>query len=203
MSRSIPRTIEVMYLSMKRSKDALLALGFFVLMTLIVFSTLLWVHRVQILWSLWKHWHGHHRYFAERGTWDASLNTFVDSDGNPTMFESIPGAAWFVLVSEYSLLLRSQDFGLGLWGWCSCICAAITTVGYGEVIPRTILGRLFTVPLLLVGLLLIALPSFVLGREFAAIWEAMVAQGGTVRSFSFFWDYLTGFSRSQINVLTH
>jgi len=38
-----PSTIEVMYLSFRRSRDALLALGFFVLMVVIVFSTLLYV----------------------------------------------------------------------------------------------------------------------------------------------------------------
>jgi hypothetical protein len=41
-------TIEVMYLSFRRSQDALLALGFFVLMVVIVFSTLLYV-RVPFL----------------------------------------------------------------------------------------------------------------------------------------------------------
>jgi hypothetical protein len=50
---------------------------------------------------------------------------------------------------------------------------AITTVGYGEITPRSILGRLITVPLLAFGLLLIALPSFVLGREFSLVWEQM------------------------------
>jgi len=131
-SNTILLTIEVMYLSMKRSKEALLALGFFVLMAVVVFSTLL--------------------YFAERGFWDDSLETFVDSDGDPSKFGSIPAAAWFVLVT-------------------------ITTVGYGETVPRTFLGRLITLPLLLFGLLLIALPSFVLGREFAAVWEGMASQG--------------------------
>ena len=53
---------------------------------------------------------------------------------------------------------------------------AITTVGYGEVIPRSVLGRLFTVPLLVFGLLLIALPSFVLGRNFAIVFDAMQHQ---------------------------
>ena len=59
---------------------------------------------------------------------------------------------------------------------------AITTVGYGEIIPRSFLGRLITIPLLLFGLLLIALPSFVLGREFALVWEEMGA--GVVQSLS-------------------
>lgn len=54
--------------------------------------------------------------------------------------------------------------------------AAITTVGYGEIIPRSVLGRLFTVPLLVFGLLLIALPSFVLGRNFAIVFDAMQHQ---------------------------
>ncbi|KAF8609725.1 voltage-gated potassium channel [Ceratobasidium sp. AG-I] len=127
-SNTILLTIEVMFLAVKRSRDALFALGFFVLMALIVFSTLI--------------------YFAERGTWDTTLETFVNSDGDPTQFDSIPAAAWFVLVT-------------------------ITTVGYGDLIPRSILGRLLSVPLLLFGLLLIALPSFVLGREFASVWEHM------------------------------
>lgn len=47
---------------------------------------------------------------------------------------------------------------------------------YGELIPRSVLGRLFTVPLLVFGLLLIALPSFVLGRNFAIVFDAMSNQ---------------------------
>lgn len=50
---------------------------------------------------------------------------------------------------------------------------AITTVGYGEITPRSFLGRLITVPLLVFGLLLIALPTFVLGREFSIVWDLM------------------------------
>ena len=42
-------TIEVMYLSFRRSQDALLALGFFVLMVVVVFSTLLYVHSLSSL----------------------------------------------------------------------------------------------------------------------------------------------------------
>lgn len=116
-------------------------------MALIVFSTLL--------------------YFAERGTWDDALETFVDAEGVKSQFESIPAAAWFVLVSKCYPLISET-----LW---LMILLAITTVGYGEIIPRSFLGRLITVPLLLFGLLLVALPSFVLGREFAVVWEEMSA----------------------------
>ncbi|KAH9958858.1 hypothetical protein BC827DRAFT_1269298 [Russula dissimulans] len=129
-------TIEVMFLSFRRSKDALLALGFFVLMVVIVFSTLL--------------------YFIERGTWDDTLEVFINSDGDPSQFASIPAAAWFVIVT-------------------------ISTVGYGEITPRSFFGRLITLPLLLFGLLLIALPSFVLGREFSVVWNEM-ANGPTPRT---------------------
>jgi hypothetical protein len=129
-------TIEVMYLSFRRSRDALLALGFFVLMVVIVFSTLL--------------------YFIERGSWDDTLEVFINSDGDPSQFASIPAAAWFVIVT-------------------------ISTVGYGEITPRSFLGRLVTLPLLLFGLLLIALPSFVLGREFSMVWNEMT-NGHTPRT---------------------
>ncbi|KAI0258703.1 hypothetical protein BC834DRAFT_695992 [Gloeopeniophorella convolvens] len=123
-------TIEVMYLSFRRSQHALLALGFFVIMVVVVFSTLL--------------------YFIERGTWDDTLETFINSDGDPSQFASIPAAAWFVIVT-------------------------ISTVGYGEITPRSFFGRLITLPLLVFGLLLIALPSFVLGREFSIVWNEMTS----------------------------
>ncbi|KAI0087898.1 hypothetical protein BDY19DRAFT_994780 [Irpex rosettiformis] len=130
-NNTILMTIEVMYLSFRRSEHALLALAFFVVMVLVVFSTLL--------------------YFAERGTWDETLGVFMNSDGDPSQFASIPAAAWFVLVT-------------------------VTTVGYGEITPRSFLGRLVTVPLLVFGLLLIALPTFVLGREFSIVWDLMKEQ---------------------------
>jgi len=127
-NNSILLTIEVMFLSFRRSQHALLALSFFVVMVLVVFSTLL--------------------YFIERGTWDPSIEVFLDSNGEPSQFTSIPTAAWFVLVT-------------------------ITTVGYGDITPRSFLGQIITIPLLVFGLLLIALPTFVLGREFSTVWDAM------------------------------
>jgi potassium voltage-gated channel Shal-related subfamily D protein 2 len=68
-----------MRISIKLSQDALIALGYFILMVVVIFSTLL--------------------YFAERGAWDPVLQAFVDADGDPTDFASIPAASWFVLVT--------------------------------------------------------------------------------------------------------
>lgn len=124
-------TIEVMYVAVQRSKDALVALSFFLLLVLVFFSTLI--------------------YFAERGTWEANLGGFVDADGDPSQFDSIPQTAWFALVT-------------------------MSTVGYGDVVPRSSLGKVLTVPLLMFGLLLIALPSFVLGRNFAIVFDVMTKQ---------------------------
>lgn len=81
-------TIEVMYVAVQRSKDALGAISFFILLVLLLFSTLI--------------------YFAERGTWDANVGAFLDADGDPSLFDSIPQTAWFALVT-------------------------MSTVGYGEV----------------------------------------------------------------------
>ncbi|KLT41971.1 voltage-gated potassium channel [Cutaneotrichosporon oleaginosum] len=123
-------TIEVMYVAVRRSKDALVAISYFIFLVLVLFSTLI--------------------YFAERGTWDATLGAFVDPDGDVSLFDSIPQTAWYALVT-------------------------MSTAGYGDVVPKTALGKILSVPLLLFGLLLIALPSFVLGRNFAIVYDAMVS----------------------------
>ncbi|ORY95870.1 hypothetical protein BCR43DRAFT_440718 [Syncephalastrum racemosum] len=127
-SNAIIMTIEVMVVALRRSSDALSALFFFLVTCVVLFSTLL--------------------YFAERGVWDESLETFVDPDGNPSSFDSIPAAFWFVLVT-------------------------ITTTGYGDMVPATFIGKLVTFPAMMFGVLLIALPSIIVGRNFTIVWEAM------------------------------
>ncbi|KAF5323847.1 hypothetical protein D9611_008436 [Ephemerocybe angulata] len=57
-----------------------------------------------------------YRYSAERGTWDEVMNTFINSDGDPTQFASIPAAAWFVIVTPTSYpiaLLRLGTLDVG------------------------------------------------------------------------------------------
>lgn len=127
-SNAIVMTIEVMMMAFRRSGDALSALFFFTVTCVVLFSTLL--------------------YFAERGIWDETLQTFVASDGSPSSFDSIPAAFWFVLVT-------------------------ITTTGYGDMVPTTFIGKLITFPAMMFGVLLIALPSIIVGRNFTIVWEGM------------------------------
>jgi potassium voltage-gated channel Shal-related subfamily D member 2 len=77
-----------MYLSFRRSQDALLALGFFVLMVVVVFSTLLYVCAFVVV-SCLTHV-GSSRYFIERGSWDETLEVFINSDGDPSQFAVSP-----------------------------------------------------------------------------------------------------------------
>ncbi|KAF5338269.1 hypothetical protein D9611_014616 [Ephemerocybe angulata] len=156
-------------------------------------------------------------YFAKRGTWDEAMDTFINSDGDPIQFASIPVAAWFVIPLPAPLdphpsapsiptsappppitlspapwhcdLPSQQHHSSDVLRFTSPPQNAdnvyaklapiapphppITTVGYGEITPRSFLGRLITLPILVFGLLLITLPSFVLGREFSLVWAAM------------------------------
>ncbi|KAI7828783.1 hypothetical protein BC939DRAFT_442899 [Gamsiella multidivaricata] len=127
-SSTVVMTIEVMIVAIKRSMDALSALFFFLITGTMLFSTLL--------------------YFAERGEWDEARQVFVDANNNPSTFDSIPAAFWYVMVT-------------------------ITTTGYGDMVPTTFVGKLISFPAMMCGVLLITLPSIIIGRNFTLVWEAM------------------------------
>jgi hypothetical protein len=93
-------------------------------------------------------------YLTERGEWDDAEGTFVDPNTRKqSHFCSIPSACWFV-------------------------AEVITTVGLGEVYPQTWVGKLLTFPLMLFGLLVIVMPSIVIGQNFSEAW-AMLMEGAS------------------------
>ena len=71
---------------------------------------------------------------------------YVEHDSQKESFSSIPASAWFVIVS-------------------------ITNVGYGDMVPITILGRLLGAICTLAGVLVIALPSPVIVTKFRFFYE--------------------------------
>lgn len=162
-------------------------------------------------------------YFAERGTWDPSLLTFVDADGDPSNFGSsnpldtlcanlesalshhpaytlcwsgtlllvwatgsIPACAWLVLVT-ITTVGYAFSFSLFLFTLFFPVVTEPFSLmnSYGDIVPKSTLGRLVCVPLLCFGLLLVALPSFVLGRNFATVWDALRNVADEVRWSSF------------------
>ena len=125
-------SMDAMFIALKKSKDALLAILFFQFFVIIIFSTLI--------------------YFFERGTMDQIDKKFKAIDGEPSKFDSIPATFWFV-------------------------AEVITTVGLGDVYPKTVPGKLLSFPLMLFGLLIIALPSIVLGKNFAEAWLWLKTSG--------------------------
>lgn len=82
------------------------------------------------------------------GEWDEDRQKFIDANNNPSTFDSIPAAFWFVMVT-------------------------ITTTGYGDMVPTTFVGKLISFPAMMCGVLLITLPSIIIGRNFTLVWEAM------------------------------
>jgi gas vesicle protein len=83
-------------------------------------------------------------YFAERGQYDYQKKIFVGKDGQPTQFQSI-------LISAY-------------WS-----VVTMTTTGYGDMIPQTSIGKAIAGASILIGVLVIALPSLLIGSAFSEL----------------------------------
>ncbi|KAJ9467081.1 Potassium voltage-gated channel protein Shab [Diplonema papillatum] len=83
-------------------------------------------------------------FLAEQtgSTFDEESRVWVRDDGTLSPFTSIPHTFWFVMVT-------------------------LTTVGYGDSIPFTVLGKSVTSVCIVVGALLLACPVIMIGQNFA------------------------------------
>lgn len=79
-------------------------------------------------------------YFFEVSelSWDEKRRRWSEPDGRPGLIQSIPDAIWFSM-------------------------ATITTVGYGDVYPKTVGGKIVAVMIQFVGVLTLSFPNIVLG----------------------------------------
>lgn len=71
----------------------------------------------------------------------ASLMYYAEHDANPQQFSSIPAAMWWSIVT-------------------------LTTVGYGDVYPVTVLGRFLAGVIAVCGVCMLALPTGLMGAAF-------------------------------------
>ena len=72
----------------------------------------------------------------------ATAMHFAEHDAQPDKFGSIPAAMWWAVVT-------------------------LTTVGYGDVVPVTVLGRIIASGTMLMGLMMLALPIGIVANAFA------------------------------------
>eukprot|EP00929_Paragymnodinium_shiwhaense_P086707 TRINITY_DN47165_c0_g1_i1.p1 TRINITY_DN47165_c0_g1~~TRINITY_DN47165_c0_g1_i1.p1 ORF type:complete len:793 (+),score=146.01 TRINITY_DN47165_c0_g1_i1:195-2573(+) len=89
-------------------------------------------------------------YFVEGGVWDETaqdyLRTMEDGTQETSPFRSIPHAFWFCIVTY-------------------------TTVGYGDVSPVTVPGKMVATCTMLVGIIVLAMPISVVSMNFGSVWK--------------------------------
>jgi hypothetical protein len=81
-------------------------------------------------------------YLAEvwDATWDGYKRQWFYEDGTQPVIQSIPDALWTTFMT-------------------------MTTVGYGDVVPQTVVGKIFCVTLMFLGVLFLSFPNIVLGAN--------------------------------------
>lgn len=77
----------------------------------------------------------------------ASMMYFAENEAQPDHFSSIPASMWWAIVT-------------------------LTTVGYGDVFPVTMLGKMFAASIAVLGIGMFALPTGILGSAFVEEVEA-------------------------------
>ena len=76
----------------------------------------------------------------------SSLCFYAEYETQPQTFSSIPATAWFVIIS-------------------------LTNVGYGDIVPMSVFGKLLGTACALAGVLVIALPSPVIATKFLVLYN--------------------------------
>ncbi|CAD7962192.1 unnamed protein product [Amoebophrya sp. A25] len=95
-------------------------------------------------------------YFAERGTWDPQTDTYIRFNWvadamEETPFKSIPHSMWWAFVTY-------------------------TTVGYGDIVPYSVVGQLLAILSMLCSMLSVGMPTSVLLRCFNDVWDENVQE---------------------------
>eukprot|EP00736_Rhodelphis_marinus_P013868 Rmarinus@m.23414 len=128
------RNIQLFGRVMRKSSDGFLLLGFFLLIAVVLFGSLV--------------------FFAEQGTWNKDLEIFERKgqfgEVEESPFLSIPDSFWWVIVTT-------------------------TTVGYGDMVPTSLLGKLIAVITMHIGILVLALPITLIGTNFNKEYERMTS----------------------------
>ena len=156
--------LQLLATTMAQSVTALSMLCFVLSIVLIIFSAVL--------------------YFVEKGAWCDASNDFCNHRV-PALGHGIQGGGpgWYYnrgdhedAIYEQGCLhasycrLKSQFQSIPVTMYWAM--AAITTTGYGDLVPMTWLGKVFACLIMFLGLLLLALPITVISGNFATIYAS-------------------------------
>ena len=90
----------------------------------------------------------------------ASMMYFAENQAQPEHFSSIPASMWWAIVT-------------------------LTTVGYGDVFPVTMIGKMFAASIAVLGIGLFALPTGILGSAFVEEVESQQHSNSLPEPFAF------------------
>ncbi|CAD7926361.1 unnamed protein product [Amoebophrya sp. A120] len=95
-------------------------------------------------------------YFAEQGDWDVEQNAYtrynwVQNTEEQTPFKSIPHSMWWSFVTY-------------------------TTVGYGDMMPYSVVGQTLAIISMLCSMLSVGMPTSVLLRSFNDVWDEAIQE---------------------------
>jgi len=157
--------MRLMGTALKNSSQAISVLVFLLCMGVMIFSSALYhveklscpERKGMIATDLNQYLHECAEVF-NRG-WSPRFGLCCNEHGAPNDFPSIIAASWWSVVT-------------------------MTSVGYGEVYPRTALGKCVGFVAMLVGMVLIALPVAIVGQKFQDVYETHGASEPKFRGFS-------------------
>lgn len=148
----------------KSSLGALFIPVYFMILALVVFASMMYyIERTDEMrctlgdgtvienWDTGKDTLGNEGCTSDYGCACAGTLTYHTYDGQEwtnEMYESIPHSCW----------------------WC---IVTFTTVGYGDMYPRTTMGRVLCVVTMYTGIFFLAMPLTIVGSSFANAWEKL------------------------------
>jgi hypothetical protein len=132
---------EILYATLKRALPTLGYLSFILIVSMVLMASCVFFTEVGALDVPTSYWMRDNGGYNVK--WPKGINITWDASLEPTPFLSIPDGMWWSLVT-------------------------VGTVGYGDMVPKSGLGKLVGSLSLMIGILVLSLPVTVIGNSFGS-----------------------------------